>query len=312
MMQSRLVYLTLVCVAFAFGPSATAQANTDSLSFGVIGHATGSNRGDSSLQATISLSDKKNLGFVVTTGIKSNAEPCSDALYSERKTLFDGAQNAILVSLAASDWVNCTDEHGKTTAEERLTSLRDLFFSGDFSLGASRLPLIRQSSTPRFRAYPENVRWELGDILFATVNLPAGNNHYLNAAGRNSEFEDRQIATLHWLQRLFLYANYKKLHGIVLFSDGNPLRLPSELHGRHDGFKEVRQKLKILSKGFAGKVLIVHGQTIIRSDATIPRIDWQGNLGVIAARNGWLQINIDDSDRQLLSVAPQRTSRLRK
>lgn len=312
MMRSRLVYLPLVCIAFAFSSFTTARANTESFSFGVIGHATDTNSGDASLQAAITLSDKKNLGFVVASGIKSSTEPCSDALYGQRKTLFDGAQNAVLVSLAASDWVSCTDEHGKTTAEERLTSLRDLFFSGDFSLGSSRLPVIRQSSTPRFRAYPENARWELGDILFATVNLPAGNNHYLNAAGRNSEFEDRQFATLHWLQRLFMYANYKKLHGIVLFSDGNPLRPASELHGRHDGFKDVRQKLRVLSKGFAGKVLIVHGPTSARPDSTSPRIDWQGNLGAIAARNGWLQINIDESDRRLLSVAPVPSGRLKK
>ncbi|MEO7032144.1 MAG: hypothetical protein ABI351_09470, partial [Herbaspirillum sp.] len=280
--------------------------------FGVIGHVTGNDRGDAALESIITASNKKNLGFVVASGIKSSTEPCTDELYTDRKNLLDSAQNAVLVSLAASDWVNCTDEYGKTTAIERLASLRNLFFNGDFSLGASRLPLIRQSSTPKFRAYSENTRWELGDILFATVNLPAGNNHYLNAAGRNSEFEDRQIATLHWLERIFMYANYKKLHGIVLFSDGNPLRSPSELHGRHDGFRDVRQKLKVLSKGFGGKVLIVYGQTGVRSDPTNPHIDWQSNLGLIAARNGWLQININESDRQLFSVANQRSSRSKK
>jgi len=96
--------------------------------------------------------------------------------------------------------------------------LRDLFFSDEFSFGASKLPVIRQSVAVKFRSYGENARWEFGNILFATINLPADNNHYLPDAGRNSEFEDRAIANRDWLQRVFTFAARKKWKGLYCFA----------------------------------------------------------------------------------------------
>ena len=33
-------------------------------------------------------------------------------------------------------------------------------------------------NSAKFRAYSENARWEIGNVMFATFNLPANNNHY--------------------------------------------------------------------------------------------------------------------------------------
>ena len=93
------------------------------------------------------------------------------------------AENALIVSLAASDWVNCKAKNGKSIAIERLNRVRELFFAEDVSFGDTDISLIRQSSSAKFRSYAENARWEYGDILFATINLPADNNHYLPEAG---------------------------------------------------------------------------------------------------------------------------------
>ena len=189
-------------------------------------------------------------------------------------------------------------------ALERLARLRELFFSDDFSQGGSRIPLIRQSTTPKFRSYVENARWEFDDILFATINLPANNNHYLSAAGRNSEFEDRQVANRHWLQRLFVHATNKKLRGIVLFCDGDPLAPPraSELRGRYDGFADMRQRIDALARKFPGKVLVVHGPAG-NQPAAPARIAWRGNLGSVAVNPGWLKISARAADPMLFAVA---------
>jgi hypothetical protein len=101
-------------------------------------------------------------------------------------------------------------------------------------------------------------------VLFATVNLPANNNHFLPEAGRNSEFEDRLVANRSWLQRLFAMAQRKQLDGIVLFSDGDvgvlddddSSLLPS-FSSKQDGFAGPRKQIRTLAKKFSGKVLLV-------------------------------------------------------
>ncbi len=80
-----------------------------------------------------------------------------------------------------------------------MSNIRNLCFADEFSFNASKIPLIRQSTSPKFRSYAKNARWEIGNVVFTAINLPATNNHYLAEDGRNSEFEDRQIANCEWL-----------------------------------------------------------------------------------------------------------------
>src|SRR5690606_20388482 len=127
-----------------------------------------------------------------------------------------------IVSITASDWAQCVNAKNRSIATERISRVRDVFFTDEFSLGDSKIPVSRQSAMPKFRMYAENMRWRINDVMFATINLPSNNNNYLNAAGRNNEFEDRQIANTDWLKRLFLTAKIGKMDGIVLFCDGIP------------------------------------------------------------------------------------------
>lgn len=284
------------CMLMHAGP---ASAQTGEFSFGVIGHSFKAGSDESILRDAIVATDHDNLAFVVANGIKSNAEPCSDNLYKQRKALLDEAKNGLIVSLAASDWSDCKSARGRSAAVERLNRLRELFFADEFSFGASKIPLVRQSSAAKFRNYAENARWEIGDILFATINLPANNNHYRIEAGRNSEFEDRLIANRDWLHRIFAIARHRKMAGIVLFSDGDPLAAPGLLArlnpgGKRDGFAEVRQQINALAGKFPGKVLVIHG----RMDASAPAatgIIWRGNLGDMEVSAGWTKLDVDSS-----------------
>ncbi|WP_025918384.1 hypothetical protein [Herminiimonas sp. CN] len=280
-------------------PSAVAAAARN-FDFGVIAHAVESGADDNRLQQAINASNEDNLAFVVANGIKSGTESCSDAVYARSRASFVRAENALIVSLAASDWVNCKAKNGKSIAIERLNRLRELFFSDDASFGNISIALIRQSSSAKFPSYAENTRWEYGNVLFATVNLPADNNHYLPDAGRNSEFEDRAIANREWLERIFIHAAQRKNRAVVLFSDGNPLIVPNaaklaKLRGRRDGFIEVRRQLAAQAKKFPGKVLLLHGQAQGQPDT----IDWQANLGSMGVRSGWVKIRVQPSSRTL-------------
>jgi hypothetical protein len=269
--------------------------------FGVIAHSFKSATDDSILKLALKETNQADLAFVVATGIKSAAETCGDKLYNQRRNLLNDSARPLVVSLAASDWSDCRNSLGRSVAIERLNRLREVFFPDDQSLGARKLPMLRLSATAKFRSYAENAHWESGQVLFATVNWPANNNHYLPEAGRNSEFEDRLVANRAWLQRLFSTAKRKKLDGLVLFSDGN-VGLTEEnrpaANGRQDGFAETRRLLKTLAQSFPGKVLLIDTQSAaVASGAagaggSAGKITWRGNVGHLSVTSGWADIHV--------------------
>jgi hypothetical protein len=105
-------------------------------------------------------------------------EPCSDKLYTQRHALLNESAQPMIVSLAGSDWSACINSSGRSNAIERLNRLRELFYVDGESLGARHLTVTRLSSNAKFRSYAENAHWEYGKVLFATINLPANNNHF--------------------------------------------------------------------------------------------------------------------------------------
>lgn len=279
--------------------TASAYAQNGDLSFVVISPVSKSTFDEGALRGAIEASDADNLAFVVVNGIKASAEPCSDNLYKHRKTILHGAKNGVIVSLTAGDWAACKNASGKSAAAAKLNILRELLFSDALSLGGSKIPVVRQSTIARFRGFPENARWEIGEMMFATLNLPANNNNYVSDAGRNSEFEDRLVANRDWLRRIFLNAARRKLDGIVVFCDGNPLLETRRNSGSRDGYLEIRRELTSAAAKYSGKVLLVHSQGPARS----AEIQWQRNLGELSVGSGALRLTINQSGPELFSVS---------
>lgn len=288
----RLAFCAIVAQA------ASAAAQNGDFSFAVISHAVKTAADESALRNAIDASDADNLAFVVVNGIKAADEPCSDKLYKHRTALLHEAKNGLIVSLAASDWAECRNEIGKSAAMGKLSLLRELLFSDDFSLGGSRIPLVRQSTIAKFRGFPENARWEIGDVMFATINLPRNNNHYVSDAGRNSEFEDRLVANRDWLRRIFIYAARRKLDGIVFFCDGNPLPEPKKGMARRDGYTEIRREITTLTARFPGKVLLVHSQGAAQS----PVLNWRRNLGELGTGSATVKLKVSQSSAEMFTV----------
>lgn len=276
--------------------------------FGVIGQTIRTPNDSAPLVQAITESDADSLAFVVADGFKRADESCSDDFYQQRYNVLANAKNGLILALAAGDWSECKTGSGRVDGIERLNRLRELFFSDEFSLGASKIPLLRQSITPKFRSYVENARWEVGNIVFTAFNLPAGNNRYRTEAGRNSEFEDRAIATREWLRRTFNNAALRKSAGIVLICDGDPFvkngqaRL-FESNARRDGYAEVRQQLTTLAAKFPGKVLLIHNRT----DAKMPHVDkitWRGNMGELEVDTGWVKVAVKPGSATLFAARP--------
>lgn len=297
-MKSQLLQLIALCALLI--PALPTVAGSKEFSFGVISYPQQNSADESTLHDVIDETDAENLAFVVANSIKAASEPCTDQIYNQRKALLQTAKNGVIVSLAAADWAECKSNNGKPSAVGKLNRLRELFFADEFSFGAARIPLVRQSANAKFRSYAENARWEIGNTMFATINLPADNNHYVSDAGRNSEFEDRLVANRDWLRRIFTYATRKKLAGIVLFCDGNPLLATTD--GKRDGFAEMRRHIIGLVVKFPGKVLLVHGQHAANA-GTAPDIIWHGNMGELDAGSSWVKLTVNVSHPALFTIA---------
>ncbi|TFW31508.1 hypothetical protein [Massilia horti] len=276
--------------------------------FGIIGHSFAGG-GEAQLKQAIQDTGENQLAFVVVTGIKGTQESCTDKLYLKRRDLIAEAKKPMIVAPAGSDWTECKNSAGRSNAIERLNRLRELFYGEPASLGSKKLPLTRQSMSPRFRSYAENAHWEVGKVLYATLNLPANNNHYLQAAGRNSEYEDRLVANRFWLHRLFAIAKRDKVDALVLFSEGDlkPFSEPTGLRallGRsaagHDGFAEPRRQVLALAQKFSGKVLLVDSAALPKGAR--PAIEWRGNLGHLTVGANAFEISVDPDAKAMFTL----------
>ncbi|MES2130259.1 MAG: hypothetical protein V4463_23565 [Pseudomonadota bacterium] len=274
----RLAFFALAALAAAHAGAAPKPHQ-----FGVIGNTVAA--GDEApLRQAIADTSDANLGFVVATGIKGHKEPCSDALYKSRREMFDDAPRPVIVSLAAGDWAECRNSAGRLAAIERLNRIRELYFGDANSLGQHKLAVTRLSSTAKFRSYAENAHWEMGNVLYATINLPSNNNDYRVEAGRNSEYEDRLVANRSWLHRLWALAQRKKFDAIVLFSDGDV----NSVGGKRDGFAEPRKQIATIAQKFSGKVLLVDSA----ASAGEPAITWQGKLGHLSVGTNAVEVRV--------------------
>jgi hypothetical protein len=295
----RLVTGVVLAAALCCGAAGAAG-----FQFGVIGHSFKNGADESVLKQAIQQANAAHLAFTVATGIKAGGEPCSDKLYNQRRELFNDSAGPLVVSLAASDWSACRNSAGRSDAIERLIRIREVYFADSTSLGGNPMTLTRLSSTASFRSYAENAHWEFGNVLFATINLPANNNHYLSAAGRNSEFEDRLVANRSWIKRLFSMAQRRRLAGLVLFSDGNVGVHVEESrwqqvfsNNKEDGFATPRRQIKVLADKFAGQVLLVDTQPLLSGNNEQGKgeqapIAWRQNLGHVSVTSNWVEIDV--------------------
>ncbi|AVR98019.1 hypothetical protein [Pseudoduganella armeniaca] len=309
--------LTALALGAMLVGARAAAAVEDPFDFVVIGHTFSGESGDDDLKRTIARADKAKPAFVVAAGIKSASEACSDKLYQQRKALLNKSDRPLMLVLAAGDWTDCRNSAGRSNALERLNRIRELYFDSRDSLGERKLELNRQSTITKFRSYAENAYWERGSVLFATINLPANNNHYLSEAGRNSEYEDRFVANRAWLQRLFGMAKRRKLDGLVLFSDGDlrahveqGFSLLAGFSAKQDGFADTRKLVRTLAEKYPGKVLLIDTARPVLEAAGAKgaepagTLSWHGNLGHVTLTGEWNAVRVEPGSASLFTLVP--------
>jgi hypothetical protein len=223
--------------------------------------------------------------FIVVNGLKPSGERCSEALYQQRIDLLAQASVPVILSMAATDWAYCRDRQNRPAGLVWLNLLREKFAVDISTNSSSAITLKHQSAMPAYRSYTENARWVYDRILFATLHVAANNNQYIEAAGRNSEFEDRQVANREWIRRLAEVALREHRGAIVIFCDGNPLPAPWLRAQERDGYKDMRKHLRELAEKSGLWVLVVQGSSV-DTPKTPPEIIWAERLGYVTLQTG--------------------------
>jgi hypothetical protein len=263
----------LVCWWAAWLPVASAQVDADmpapvdadaAFAFAVIGSAT--DGGDRPTLGLLRAAADGAARFVVHyERAGASAASCTDVALDHRRQLIDASARPLVPVVAAAEWAACGSAGSDPI--ERLDRVGDTFFGADQSLGRARMPWLRQSALPRYRRYRENLRWQAGPVLFATLDVPDNNNDFRPGAGRNGEFDERVAANRAWLERTFRVARERRLAGIVLFIEAAP-RFDAPLHAPdtrvrdRDGYYELKLALRERMAAFPGQVLLVQSRRV--------------------------------------------------
>jgi hypothetical protein len=117
-----------------------------------------------------------------------------------------------------NEWTDChRKNNGPYDPIERLQKIRGLFFSSDQSLGRQPLTLEQQSAQAAFRHFPENRRWAVENISFATIHMVGSNNNDQPELPSSSEFKLRNEANIAWMKEVFAAA-HKQNHKAIVFA----------------------------------------------------------------------------------------------
>lgn len=309
----------LVTAFFLCCSSLLAQPLPASFSFGLFGDTPYSKWEREQLPLMLESMDREGLAFVVHDGdIKSGSSPCSDEVFLDILGVFRAAPTPLVFVPGDNEWTDChRSTNGRYDPAERLRKLRDLFFQGDHALGQGRLKLTRQSEDTRFAEYRENVRWEMGGVLFVGLNLPGSDNNYHGTSrgtGPVAEFFARGAANHAWLAEAFALARRKKLAGVLVVIQGNPELEAASAGQSKPGYRHFIEQLRSETQAFAGQVVLVHGDSHVhkidqplldeRAQALVSNFTRVETFGYPFM--GWIKGTVDVKDPKVFRFEPRR------
>ena len=203
------------------------------------------------------------------------------ALLTSGMDCFRRSSIPLIYVFGDNEWTDC--HRSGSDPLERLAKLRAIFSQGNTSLGQSPLPLVRQSDTPQFSKFRENIRWRVGRVIFIGLNIPGSNNNFPTTlrggvtVGNIEEYTERNAANLAWMRESFALATQDGSPGLMLFIQGNPFPFtPSD--SKLNGYEEFLAALEEETLKFGKPVVLAHGDShYFRVDQPLPRPDPDGN-----------------------------------
>lgn len=273
------INLSALCLAFLVGCAGVQPAGepgTGRFDIGLIGDQQYNPESDTKFPHIMVEVNRSDLAFVVHVGdFKGGvAPPCDDGLFKQRKEQFNASRHPFVYTPGDNDWTDCHDpKAGGYDPVERLVKLRDVFFQGNQSLGQRKLTVKRQSDSPQFSKFRENVRWTYGNVLFITLHMVGSNNNLGRVPEADAEYRERNAANLAWLKEAFDVARREGSRAVAIFMQANPrfeFRVPSRRVGllgvspppkKPSGFTDFMSVLEAEVLAFGKMVVLLHGDT---------------------------------------------------
>jgi hypothetical protein len=252
--------------------------------------------------------NRSKAAFVIHDGdIQSSATPCTDELVIERRSLYQTFRIPFVFVPGDNEWTDCHRTGSDPLV--RLARLRELMLATDFSLGQTVLKLERQSQSPKYATYRENVRWGYGPVLFVGMHLVGSNNNLGRTAQMDQEFKARNQASLDWLRSSFALARQQNRSGIMLIMQANPgFELPRE---QRTGFNDFLDALQPEVSQFAKPVVLVHGDShYFRIDKPLVDASKKRVMNFMRVETfgppdmHWVRATVDPSDPNLFRFEP--------
>lgn len=238
--------------------------------FGVLGDTPYSAPQARALDGLIERINAQDLAFVVHVGdigTSARTQACGDTWLEARRQQFAKLRAPFVLLPGDNEWSDCA-RHG-ADANARLARWRELF-----CFEVPRLALERQ---PR---HCENVRWHRDGMAFIGLNVPGGGKPDLGDA--------RMAATLEWLDESLALAEARGATRIFIFMHADPR---FERVGTGDAYGRLRAVLATHAAWFAGRLVLVHGDThVYRDDGPLPGLRRLEPWG--APFVSWLRISI--------------------
>lgn len=244
------------------------QRQTDTFSFGVIGDLQYNAREELLFPKLLQVLDNEPLAFVVHVGdFKAGSKaPCTDALYQKRKVELGASVHGLVYLPGDNDWVDCRrPSNGPSDPLERLAKIREIFFTGNQSLGKNPIRLQRQSATfekdPVLSRYKENVIWSHGGIVFLAVNVQGSNNNFGFDAASDAEYHERNRANIAWMKLATQRVRDENADGLAIFLQANPGFEEDNDVVFKSGFREFLHAFEEEAVAVGKPILFSHGDS---------------------------------------------------
>jgi len=220
-----------------------AQPAAGDVAFGLMGDTPYSAAEARELERVIERLNAEPLAFVAHVGdITSGAGPCGDAWLEARQRQFARIRHPFVLLPGDNEWTDC--HRSGFDPLERLAKWRALFCRDVPGLALERQP----------GEYCENVRWQAGGMMFIGLNVPGSRNNLRDPAERAR----RMAAVFDWLDQSLSLAEERGAPRIFVLMQADPL---FERGRPGDGYARLRAVLATDAQWFAGRLVLVHGDT---------------------------------------------------
>jgi hypothetical protein len=263
-------------------PPAAAPAPSGPFQIALIGDTGYTAAEDRLLLKTRTAISSRPYAFVVHDGdIQHPQDPCNDQRLEYVHDVFDGFSIPFVFTPGDNEWADCPDPAA------RLAAIRRVFFATDQSLGQRRMSLTRQAAP-----FVENARWAVGNVVFATVNVPGPNGGVLRGL---------DAANKAWVNAAFDTAEAQNSPGVMIIWQDDPF------DGSDDG---VETTLVARAKAFGKPVVLVHGDThLYRLEKSWRQAPNLIELETFALDNidWWVQVTVDPASPAVFSFAKEQS-----